>query len=253
MIRVNNKEFDDNAIVAEMQYHSAETHKEAKNKASESLIICELIKQRAKALGLEIDESGTQEASINALIEKDVDMPEASEEDCRAYFEKNPNKFITSPLVCGRHILLSVSPDNVTARSQALEQANILIRELKGNIDLFPKLAAEYSRCPSAKTGGDLGQISKGQTVPEFERQLFTCHVGLVEAPIESRYGVHIVEIDHKEEGKPLPFDMVKTRIAEYLNEKVRRKAIAQYIEALISDAEIEGFDFSVSESPLMQ
>ena len=253
MIRVNNQEFDENAIVAEMQYHTAKTHTEAKNKACESLVICELIKQRAKALGLEIDKSGTQEESINALIEKDVDIPEASEIDCRAYFEKNPNKFTTSPLVSGRHILLSAPPGDANARSEALEQAKLIIRELKGNVANFPQLAAEYSRCPSAKTGGHLGQISKGQTVPEFERQLFNCNAGLVEAPIESRYGVHIVEIDHKEEGKPLPFDMVKTRIAEYLNEKVRRKAIAQYIEALISDAEIEGFDFSVSESPLMQ
>jgi peptidyl-prolyl cis-trans isomerase C len=46
---------------------------------------------------------------------------------------------------------------------------------------------------------------------------------------------------------------MVKERIADYMNEKVRRKAIAQYIHTLISDAEIEGFDFSVSDSPLMQ
>lgn len=253
MIRVNNKEFDENAIVAEMQYHSAQSHTDAKNKACESLIICELIKQRAKELGLDIDESGTQEESISALIEKEVEIPEASEEDCLAYFEKNPNKFTTSPLVSGRHILLSAPPDDANCRSEALEQAKLLIRELKASTEQFPKLAAEYSRCPSAKTGGHLGQISRGQTVPEFERQLFNCKEGLVEAPIESRYGIHVVEIDHKEEGKPLPFDMVKTRIAEYLNEKVRRKAIAQYIEALIGEAEIEGFDFSVSESPLMQ
>ena len=101
--------------------------------------------------------------------------------------------------------------------------------------------------------GGQLGQLSKGQTVPEFERQLSNCKRGLAQSPIESRYGVHVVVLDQHVEGKQLPFDMVKTRIADYLNEKVRRKAIAQYIHTLISQATIDGFDFKVSESPLMQ
>jgi peptidyl-prolyl cis-trans isomerase C len=104
-----------------------------------------------------------------------------------------------------------------------------------------------------AETGGSLGQIGKGQTVPEFERQLFNLPEGLASAPIESRYGIHIVLIAHREEGRQLPFDMAHARIRDYLNEKVRRKAIAQYIEALINDARIEGFSFEVSGSPLMQ
>jgi peptidyl-prolyl cis-trans isomerase C len=50
-----------------------------------------------------------------------------------------------------------------------------------------------------------------------------------------------------------LPYQMVEERITDYLNEKVRRKAIAQYIHTLLVAADIEGFDFSVSDSPLMQ
>jgi peptidyl-prolyl cis-trans isomerase C len=74
-----------------------------------------------------------------------------------------------------------------------------------------------------------------------------------VQKPISSRYGVHVAFIDQRVEGRRLEFDMVSQRIADYLNEKVRRKAIAQYIETLIAKADIEGFDFSVSDSPLMQ
>ncbi len=89
--------------------------------------------------------------------------------------------------------------------------------------------------------------------MPEFERRLFGCELGLVPQAIPSRYGIHIVFIDQRVEGKRLEFSMVNQRIADYLNEKVRRKAIAQYIETLIAEANIEGFDFSVSDSPLMQ
>lgn len=253
MIRVNNTTFDDNAIVAEMQYHSAETHTQAKNKACEALIVAELVKQRAADLNLAVDELATQDDALSNLLDKEIEFPTATDSDCRTYFENNRQKFASSPLVSGRHILLAVPADEPNARSEALEQARALIRELTGNLKDFPKLAAQYSRCPSAKTGGHLGQISKGQTVPEFERQIFQCEAGLVEAPIESRYGVHVVEIDHKVEGKPLPYEAVEKRIAEYLNEKVKRKAIAQYIQQLIAEADIEGFDMHVSESPLMQ
>lgn len=258
MIRVNQREFDETAIVKEMQYHAAQTHSEAKNKACEALIIGELLKQRAESLGLfspekQETELTTNEAYLDALIEKEVSMPTATEADCLQYFEANPKKFMTSPLLEARHILLAASPDDAQARSEANELAVQLIQRLEADLALFPELANLHSKCPSAKVGGQLGQLSKGQTVPEFERQLFNCESGLAKSPIESRYGVHVVIVDNQVAGKALPFDMVKDRIADYLNEKVRRKAIAQYILTLISEAQIEGFDFSVSASPLMQ
>lgn len=258
MIRVNNTEFDETAIVKEMQYHNAETHTDAKNKACEALIISELLKQRAQELSLleagsEGLELGTNEEFLEALLEAEVEMPTATDEDCHQYFEANPKKFMTTPLIEARHILLEASPDDALARSEANELANEIIKRLAEDMSIFSELAGMHSKCPSAKTGGQLGQLSKGQTVPEFERQLFNCQKGLAQKPIESRYGVHVVVLDHHEEGKPLPFDMVKTRIADYLNEKVKRKAIAQYIHTLISQATIDGFDFSVSASPLMQ
>ncbi len=272
MIRVNQTEFDDSAIIKEMQYHPAETHTEAKNKACEALIIGELLKQRAAKLNLRQSETNFEdccsggacagahedtpansESFLDQLLETEVEFPTATDEDCRQYFEANPKKFSTSPLVEASHILLDAAPDDAQARSEANELAIQLIARLQAQPDLFAELAGMHSRCPSAKVGGQLGQLGKGQTVPEFERQVFNCAEGLASAPVESRYGVHVVFIHHREEGRPLPYEMVKQRIADYLNEKVRRKAIAQYIYALIADAEIEGFDFDVSASPLMQ
>ena len=83
MIRVNTTEFDETAIVKEMQYHTAETHTEAKNKACEALIISELLKQRALDLSL-LDgtskdlEQGTNEEFLEALLEAEVEMPTAA-------------------------------------------------------------------------------------------------------------------------------------------------------------------------------
>ena len=258
MIRVNQTEFDETAIVKEMQYHTADTHTESKNKACESLIISELLKQRAEELDLTGEDSSgiedsANEAFLEALLDTEVEVPSASEEDCRQYFEANPKKFMTTPLLDARHILLDAAPEDATARSEAIELAEQLIKRLQADIKSFEELAKLHSKCPSAETGGHLGQLGKGQTVPEFERQLFNCSEGLASSPIESRYGVHVVYLNHKEEGRALPYEMVKNRIGDYLNEKVRRKAVAQYIHTLIAKADIDGFDFSVSNSPLVQ
>jgi len=257
MINVNQTHIDETAIVKEMQYHDSETHTESKNKASETLIIAELLKQRAVELGIVSEEidltSETGNDFLETLIENEVDMPVATDTDCRQYFEGNPTKFITSPLVAVRHILLSVAPDDAELRSKLTDQAVVLIERLEPSLSLFSSLAQMHSACSSAKVGGELGQLSKGQTVPEFERQVFNCPVGLIKAPIETRYGIHVVVVDERVEGKELPYDMVKTRISNYLNEKVRRKSIAQYIHTLLAKAEIAGYDLAVSDSPLLQ
>ncbi len=252
MITVNSIAIDEPAIYAEMQYHQAEDQREAMIKAGESLIVAELLRQRAKTLGL-INESNTEDESFSELLfSEDLDYPEANSEDCEQYFRNNTNKFASSPLLEVRHILLSADPESDAERIQVEDQAKLIVEQLKEDPAQFDSLVKAHSACPSKEVGGQLGQLSKGQTVPEFERQVFSCEPGLVGQPISSRYGYHIVMVDRNIPGEPLEYSMVETKIRDYLNERVRRKAIAQYIHQLIAAAEIEGFDFGVSDSPLM-
>lgn len=255
MIHVNDATIDDKTVLEEMQYHPAESQREAMFKAAEALIIGELLKQRATELGFEVtgaDAPATDEDYLDKLIETEVYVPEATEENCRTYFEQNKEKFTTSPLLEVRHILLAAPPGEDKPRMEALTIAEELIRQLKAGGD-FDGLAKAHSACPSKETGGSLGQISKGQTVPEFERVVFSLEQGLHDSPIESRYGFHIVWVERNVPGLPLEYQDVREKIRDYLNEKVRHKAIAQYIHTLIAGAKIEGYDFSVSTSPLMQ
>lgn len=248
MIQVNQVQIEEQQVLQEMQYHSAGSQRDAMIKAAESLVITELVKQRADKLKVTwVD--GEEENNIQALLDEEVVIPSADEVSCLKYFEQNPSRFTTTPLLSVSHILLACPPEDDKGRIESRDIAKGLIKELQGKPQLFAKLAAAHSKCPSSKTQGSLGQISKGQTVPEFERQLFNCSEGLVNTPIESRYGIHIVKIDKRVEGKPLEYSMVSNRINTYLNEKVRRKTIAQYIQELISAANIKGFDFSVAHA----
>jgi len=74
------------------------------------------------------------------------------------------------------------------------EQAQELIRQIENGAD-FAQLAAEHSNCPSGQSGGDLGEFSQGQMVPEFDRVVFSDAIGEIHGPIATQFGYHIIEI----------------------------------------------------------
>lgn len=84
-----------------------------------------------------------------------------------------------------------------TAR-HILVESEELCSELKTRIENgedFGQLAAEYSKCPSGSSGGDLGEFGQGQMVPEFDRVVFNDAVGEVHGPVSTQFGYHLVEI----------------------------------------------------------
>lgn len=264
MIEVNQQLISEADIFAEMQYHPASDKRAAMVAAAQSLIIEKLLCQRAGELGLSqqvnamqnTEDNQLRQAAQDKLIQQVIDLevvvPTATSADCELYYQQNPDKFISSPLLEVRHILLACAPDDHMGRSNAQKQAEVLIEQIKSGAS-FADLASQFSACSTKDSGGLLGQISKGQTVPELERPLFRLIPGLLLYPLESRYGLHVIEVLNRVDGQSLPFAAVSRRIADYLDEKVRHKAIGQYLTQLIAHAEIKGFDFNVNPSPLMQ
>jgi len=71
-------------------------------------------------------------------------------------------------------------------------------QQLKDQIEAgadFAQLAQQHSECPSGKRGGDLGEFSKGQMVPEFDAVVFTGELGKVHGPVKTQFGYHLLEI----------------------------------------------------------
>ena len=253
-IYINGVNIDEAAILAEMQYHPAEDQRSAMIVAAESLIITELFKQRCEKLGLLKDNDKlTEDELTELLVDHEVDIPRISDEECERYYEANLERFCTSPLLEVDHILLAADKEDLDQRAESKELGEQLLEQIKQKPYTFAEMAKKHSMCPSKEHGGSLGQISKGQTVAEFEKVLFLSPEGLVPSLIESRYGFHIANIHRKVDGQQLPYEHVENKIKVYLDEKVRRKAVSQYIQVLIGDADIRGFEFDMSESPLMQ
>src|SRR5690606_12509921 len=139
--------------------------------------------------------------AIEALLEREVVTPEPGEDEMRRYYEGHPSEFRSNDLVNARHILFQVTPGvNVPQiRERAEASLNILLRE-PGR---FAELAKELSNCPSGEQGGILGQIGRGDTVPEFEAALFaSTRIGVSRDLVRTRFGFHIIAVDQRFPGK---------------------------------------------------
>ena len=249
-IQVGNDTITAEAIARELQYHPAEQMDDAWQAAATSLVVKTLLEQRANELGIE---AATEEERTALLLEQELQVPEPTEEQCQHYFHSNRGRFHTPVLLAVSHILLPAAPEDVQQRDQQRILATQLLRQLQVDPDSFVALAQQYSACPSSGQGGSLGQLSKGQTVAEFERQVWRLPVGLAAQPVETRFGFHLVRVDQRVEGEPLEYEHVATRIRQYLHEQVTRRALSQYLQVLGAEIGVEGIAFNAAGSPLVQ
>jgi len=238
-------------IAREMQHHPAEEVADAWHEAAKSLVIRELLLQQASHLKL--DDIADEEDRIARLLELELEVPELGEEDCERFYAANPGRFRSPTIMAVSHILLAAAPEDVEERIRQEEAGRQLISALIDGRSRFSDLAKQYSACESRHQGGSLGQISKGQTVEEFERPVLSLQEGLSPELIESRYGWHIVRVDQRIDGEQLPYERVKPQIRQYLNESVTRRAFRQYLQVRAAETGVAGVDLELPDSPLMQ
>ncbi|MGJ8527174.1 peptidylprolyl isomerase [Maritalea sp.] len=261
-IYVNGVEITLEAIQQEVQNHEAENPKDAYLDAARALVIRELLLQKANALAVEAeplnDDQGRREtdddAKVRQLLDQEVDVPRAGEEECQRYFDQHQEKFSSETIYETRHILLAGALEDPVARRKGMVKAQQIIDAVQKDPKRFGEFAREFSQCPSAKEGGNLGQLTKGQTVPEFETVLFELEEGQMSpTPVPTPFGYHVIQLDRKIEGRQLPFDHVKTKIAAFLEASSWSRAVAQYIGILAGEAEIKGIQIDGADSPLVQ
>lgn len=254
LIRVNGAPITEHEIARETQYHPAKSLEEAQRKAAQALVIRVLLLQEADRQAINAQEMATDEERIAALIEKEVKTPVADGDACRRYYETRPSRFRSPDLFEARHILLPAKSNDAEALHAARTKAEAALVVLKRHPERFAELAREISACPSGKQGGNLGQLTRGSTVPEIETFLLQLTPGqLCPVPIRSRYGYHVLRLERHVEGKTLPFEAVQDKIAAYLEERVWRQAVRQYIQILAGRSKITGITFDAAASPLVQ
>jgi peptidyl-prolyl cis-trans isomerase C len=246
-LSVNGVDIDDRQIERELPHHQ-----DAANPLKQSVyevVLRTVLLQEADRLGIAgVDD----DARIEALLTREVSVPRADEAACLTYYRNHPDKFTRGAMVEARHILFQVTP--TVPLDLVRETAEDILAALRVAPERFGELAAQYSNCPSGAVGGSLGQLQRGDCVPEFGDVLFRLGANEFAArPVETRFGLHIVQVLRRLDGTLLPFETVKSQIAAWLSTAALQRGIQQYLQILVGRARIEGITLEGSTSPLVQ
>lgn len=241
-------------VAAETQNHEAPTGKPgiAWRKAANAVALRTLLLQEARRQGLTPEPAEVEpgrfetdeEALIRGLLEARVEVDAPTEEEVRAEWARDPSRFRSPPLWEVSHILCACDPRDKAAKEKALKKANVLNDRVKTNPKDFVAVAKTESDCGSKSSGGALGQLGPGDTVPEFERYLHHLKEGeITPVPVLSRHGYHIVRMDAVAQGQELPFEAAKPAISMAMEKASWARSAQAFVQELAAGAEISGAD----------
>jgi peptidyl-prolyl cis-trans isomerase C len=213
----------------------------------------ELLRQAAVAAGFDADASAAD--AIEALLERELSVPEPGDDACRRHFDADPARWGRGDRLRLRHVLFAVTPGvDVGALRRRAEALLLELRCAEPGSDAFAAAARKWSNCPSAELGGDLGWLTRGEVAPEFARQVFVQHtVGVLPLLVTTRHGLHVVEIVEREAAEGASFDAVRGAVALSLRQRAWVNALRQVLQRLAGGARLEGVRLDAVETPLVQ
>ncbi len=171
--------------------------------------------------------------------EKLADQVSITPAELQQYYKAHEDDYRVPETVTVRHILIKTpTPDangkvDQKAVDAARAKAEDISKQLKAGAN-FGDLAKKYSDDPgSAKDGGLLPPITRGRTVPEFEKAAFSTPVGQTTGIIRTSYGFHIIHVEARQDARLKPLDEVKAQI-EPLLKKQKASAESQSVAPAI-------------------
>ena len=212
----------------------------------------ELLRQAAQAAGLlDADDvpggdgviSEAASDAIEALLERELTLPDPSEEACRRHFAAHQAAYRTGERAKVRHILFAVTPGiDVVALRKRVEPIFLDVRCHDGRAsERFPQAAREWSNCPSGAEGGDLGWLSSEDCAPEFAREIFGhAEVGVLPRLVHSRFGLHVVEVLERDPGVAQSFESVRGAVSMSLRQQAYVTALRQFLSVLAGKANVD-------------
>ncbi len=136
-----------------------------------------------------------------------------SDDELRLQYQQNIQQYQLPNRVHVEHILLMTVGKTDAEVEEIRQKAEDVLKQAKKGAK-FEDLAKKYSEDPGTKDkGGDLGWITQGQTVPEFEKTAFGLEKGRISDLVKTQYGFHIIKVLDKENAHTKPFEEVKDSI----------------------------------------
>lgn len=193
-----------------------------------------------KDFGVENEAAIKEELERHLRVEKRLnkvceEVGDPSEQSIKSYYDRHKQDFEIDEQVRVAHIVKYVNWQS--DEESALQSISEAHKELSGGTP-FEVVVDKYTDC--ADSGGDLGYVSRGQMVEEFEDVVFNLGEGQTSDVFRSRFGFHIAKVYDRRPATIAPLKEVRSHIVEKLRARKREEAINAFIDSLKSRAEIK-------------
>jgi parvulin-like peptidyl-prolyl isomerase len=161
-----------------------------------------------------------------------------TDKELRERYEREKERYRLPERAHLREIVI-VRPENAAAADAAEKKANDLATQARGNAD-FALLAQTASDAATKSKGGDLGEVARGELLPDLDKAVFNSSAGSVIGPIATKSGWHILKVETRLASEIPAFDSVKERLRKDASDDAWQRDYKAYIDRLRKDAFIQ-------------
>ncbi len=155
-----------------------------------------------------------------------------SDSELQKEYQDSIDSFRTPERVRARHILIKTQGKPKEEAPKLKAKAEELLKQIKSGAD-FAELAKKNSDDPgSAVKGGELGFITRGQTVPNFEKAAFSLKPGETSGVIETEYGYHIIQVEEKQDAHTETFAEAQPQLYAEAQKQQATEGLNRAVEA---------------------
>lgn len=190
-----------------------------------------------KAQGFTAEEYREKALAVSALSKKMFDEVtkdvKVTEPEILEYYTQNQSQYGTPESRDVRHILIAEKKGNEVDYEASKAKADEIHAQLQDGAD-FAALAKASSADPGSKDSGGKLTISRGQTVPEFDKVAFELDKGEISEPVKTQYGYHVIQaVSEVRKAKVTPLDKVRATIRATLLQEKRNEEMQAWVEDL--------------------
>lgn len=180
--------------------------------------------------------------SKHLIVVEVKDKAKTSDEEVKAYYEKNKNKFMRPEARKLTHILISVKPSaDESERKMKKARAQEVVDKINAGEDMS-MVAWNYSDDPYSVKSGDYGLVHKGRLYPALEKEVFQIEPGRLSEIVETIHGYHVFRVEEVKAPEQLSLEDAREKIQKELTEKKEKHLRETLVSRLLGEARIEKY-----------